>query len=204
MGLTLLRLLLLPVFLWVMVRNVGNGPPDVPRPGRWLALAIFAVMAITDKLDGYLARRLGQSSKLGAILDPVADKLLIACSTVLLSFDAIGMTTYHIRLWVVAAIYGKDLFLALGTVGLLAYIGHVTISPRLPGKISTVVQLALVIATLIAPDLEKCGAGAALGLLRFLWWTVLVLAPVVAVDYARQGYLQLRAARRLGVVPQQA
>jgi hypothetical protein len=57
---------------------------------------------------------------------------------------------------------------------------------------------------LIAPDLEKCGAGAALGLLRFLWWTVLVLAPVVAVDYARQGYLQLRAARRLGVVPQQA
>src|SRR5438270_10018285 len=80
MGLTLLRLLLLPVFLWVLLYDAG--PASGPRPHRWWVVATFAVMAATDKLDGYLARRLGQTSTLGAILDPLADKLLIACATI--------------------------------------------------------------------------------------------------------------------------
>ena len=77
MGLTMLRLLLLPVFLCVLLPDAGRAGPNRRR---W-AVAIFAVMAVTDKLDGYLARRLNQTSKLGAILDPIADKLLVACSS---------------------------------------------------------------------------------------------------------------------------
>ncbi len=83
MGLTMLRLLLLPAFLWALI---ANGPAGT-GPHRWIAVSIFALMAITDKLDGYLARRLGQTSKMGALLDPVADKLLVGCSVILLSFS---------------------------------------------------------------------------------------------------------------------
>ena len=198
MGLTLLRLLLLPVFLWVMISQVGQQPSGQPLRGRWVALAIFAFMALTDKLDGYLARRLDQSTRLGTVLDPIADKLLIACSTVLLSFPAVAMPAYHIRFWVLAAIYGKDLYLALGTIALLAMIGHVTISPRPLGKTSTFVQLMLILVTLIAADMERFGAGVPGGLLGFLWWSVLFLALAAAADYTRIGWRQLQAARALG------
>src|SRR6476661_4697035 len=94
MGLTMLRLLLLPVFLWIML--IDAGPVVAARPHRWWAMGIFAVMAVTDKLDGYLARRLNQTSKLGTVLDPVADKLLIASSVVLLSFDWAAGPAYRI------------------------------------------------------------------------------------------------------------
>src|SRR5687767_14715008 len=83
MGLTMLRLLLLPVFLWVMLLDARTDAHQL----RWLAVGIFGFMAATDKLDGYLARKLNQTSKIGTILDPVADKLLIACSVILLSFE---------------------------------------------------------------------------------------------------------------------
>src|SRR5438270_7628037 len=111
MGLTMLRMLLLPVFLWVLLADAGAA--HGARPHRWWAMGIFAVMAITDKLDGYLARRLGQTSHLGTILDPVADKLLISCSTILLSFEWVASPGYRIPIFVVVAIYAKDLVVAV-------------------------------------------------------------------------------------------
>jgi CDP-diacylglycerol--glycerol-3-phosphate 3-phosphatidyltransferase/cardiolipin synthase len=74
--LTLMRILLIPVFVAAFY-----------APGRWAsatAAAIFGLAAITDLLDGYLARRLGQTSALGAFLDPVADKLMVAVALILL------------------------------------------------------------------------------------------------------------------------
>lgn len=74
--LTLMRILLIPVFILVFY---------LPLPwSRGLAAAIFALASFTDWLDGYLARRLEQMSPFGAFLDPVADKLLVACSLLLL------------------------------------------------------------------------------------------------------------------------
>jgi CDP-diacylglycerol--glycerol-3-phosphate 3-phosphatidyltransferase len=102
MGLTFLRLLLLPVFLWAILLESNRA---AHRPS-WLALTVFVVMAITDKLDGYLARRWNQTSKLGAILDPVADKLLVACSVIVLSFEWIAPAHFCIPMWVVVAVYG--------------------------------------------------------------------------------------------------
>src|SRR5437763_3870155 len=84
MGLTTLRLLLLPFFLYLLLMDTGK---PFPHPHRFHALAVFAIMAATDKLDGYLARKLNQSTHLGAILDPLADKLLVASAVGLLSFD---------------------------------------------------------------------------------------------------------------------
>lgn len=81
--LTLSRILLIPVFVLVF---------SIPTPGRSLAAAIvFVVAAITDLLDGYLARRRSQVTKLGRLLDPIADKLLVLSALILLvQYDRVG------------------------------------------------------------------------------------------------------------------
>jgi CDP-diacylglycerol--glycerol-3-phosphate 3-phosphatidyltransferase len=192
MGLTMARLFLLPVFLYVLLADSGPPIGNAPRPARWWAVGIFAVMAATDKLDGYLARRLGQSTHLGTILDPLADKLLIVCSTILLSFEWVASPGYKIPKPVVAAIYGKDVIVAVGALALLALAGKVSVRPRLLGKLSTGLQLALVMATLIGPDLDRTHAGLAGGMLRILWWSVSVVALAACVDYLWQGWRQFR------------
>lgn len=89
---TLIRLMLLPVFLAALVMasqvHAASAADTAVAQDRyrWAALGIFAVMAATDKLDGYLARRFNQITRLGTLLDPAADKLLVACSLVLLCF----------------------------------------------------------------------------------------------------------------------
>lgn len=75
-SLTLLRIVLIPVFIVLFYLPVSWA--------NWAACAVFVIAAITDWLDGYLARKLNQVSKLGAFLDPVADKLMIAVVLVLL------------------------------------------------------------------------------------------------------------------------
>ena len=194
MGLTMLRLFLLPVFLWVMLLDAGHDSAG-PNRHRWWAVGIFGVMALTDKLDGYLARRLNQTSKLGTLLDPVADKLLIASSVVLLSFDWAAGAAYRIPLPVVASVYGKDLVVALGTVGLLALVGKVSVAPRLLGKAGTFFQLLLVMLTLVAPDLDRLQPGSARLTLKGLWWVVSAVSIASAIDYLIVGMRQLRAAR---------
>jgi CDP-diacylglycerol--glycerol-3-phosphate 3-phosphatidyltransferase len=194
MGLTMLRLLLLPVFLWVMLLDAGHESAG-PNRYRWWAVGIFGVMALTDKLDGYLARRLNQTSKLGTVLDPIADKLLIASSVVLLSFDWAAGAAYRIPLLVVGAIYGKDLVLALGTVALLALAGRVSVAPRLLGKLGTFLQLLLVMLTLVAPDVDRFAPGAGRVTLIGLWWVVGAVSVASAVDYVGVGVRQLRSAR---------
>lgn len=197
MGLTMLRLMLLPVFLWVMLLDADTAAQTAHSTHRyrWVAVGIFAVMAVTDKLDGYLARRLNQTSKIGTLLDPVADKLLVASSVVLLSFDYVASPGFRLPMTVVLAIYGKDLIVAIGTVALLAVIGKVTITPRPLGKLSTVLQLSMVIATLIGPDLDRLGHPFALALTRTLWWSVSLTAFASTADYLLQGFRQFFAAR---------
>jgi len=162
---------------------------------------VFGLMALTDKLDGYLARRLNQTSRLGALLDPVADKLLVACSVILLSFDWVASVPYRIPRGVVIVIYAGYLFVALGTLVLLAVVGKVSISARPLGKLNTVLQLALVMLTLVAPELHAYHAGWLRPLLWALWWLVPAVAVATCADYAVLGVAQFRAARREGAAP---
>ena len=199
MGLTMLRLLLLPVFLWLVLADSGEHPAG-GRPMRWWAVCVFGVMALTDKLDGYLARRLNQTSRLGTILDPLADKLLVASSVVLLSFDWVATEPYAIPFAVVAIIYGGYVVVALGTLALLVRIGRVSIAPRPLGKANTVLQLALVLLTLVAPELHG-RMGWVRPLLVGLWWVVPAVAVATCLDYVMLGTRQYRDSRRTRVVP---
>jgi CDP-diacylglycerol--glycerol-3-phosphate 3-phosphatidyltransferase len=192
MGLTMLRLLLLPLFLWIILLGARYPTPAgiASFQVRWLALGIFALMALTDKLDGYLARRFNQTSKLGAILDPVADKLLIACSLILLSFPWVAPSGLEVPMLVILAVYGKDLGVALGAMILLVWAGRLEITPRLLGKISTVLQLVLVLVTLAAADLQRLNHLLTVVVIHSLWWLVVLAAAAATVDYALQGAAQ--------------
>ena len=193
MGLTMLRLLLLPVFLWLILDAPHS--PGHTRIERSSALVIFAVMALTDKLDGYLARKLNQVSRLGTLLDPVADKLLVACSVILLSFDWIASPGLRIPMVVVGIIYGGYIIVAVGTLALLIAIGKVSIKPRPLGKANTFLQLVLVILTLLALVMNAEASEGLRKVLVVLWWVVPIVAVLTCGDYVMQGFSQRSANR---------
>jgi len=191
MGLTTLRLLLLPLFLWLILAGQGRTGPGY----RYTAIAVLGVMALTDKLDGYLARRLHQTSHIGALLDPIADKLLIACSVLLLSFGNLVPGGYAIPKPVFIAVYGKDLIVAIGTVALLYAAGRVSITPRPLGKISTFLQLVMILATLLSPELRRWLPRGTDVAIKTLWWLVVAIAVASCVDYLVAGTRQFAAHR---------
>jgi len=149
---TILRILFIFPFVICML-SVHN-----PRRGemmRYIATLFFLVMSISDAVDGYLARMKKQTSRLGAFLDPLADKLLITCACILLSLKETSIEGYRLPGAVVVLIIGKDLLLALGFVisYLLTY--QIRILPVFAGKIATFLQLAMVLCILISPEMES-------------------------------------------------
>ena len=92
--LTILRIFLIPIFVVLLLINIPYGD--------FLAAAIFIIAALTDSLDGYLARRWKQITKLGIILDPIADKLLITAA--LISLVELG----RIPGWIAIVILGRE------------------------------------------------------------------------------------------------
>ncbi len=123
-ALSLLRLLGVPVFLWLLLGPEADG---------W-AVAILMVSGFTDWLDGKLARWLNQGSKLGALLDPAADRLYIVSTLVALALRDI------VPLWVVALLVGREVVLALALLVLRQY-GYPPLQVHYLGKAATLLLL---------------------------------------------------------------
>lgn len=105
------------------------------------ALIVFVIAGISDALDGYLAKQLNVQSRLGAILDPVADKLLLVSAYVMLT--VLG----HIPFWLMLVVAFRDLLIVAGYVVYTSHAGPVKMRPSILSKLNTVTQIAL--ATLI-------------------------------------------------------
>lgn len=178
---SLLRLLLVAPFVMLLM-NQGAW-----APARHVALVAFAMLAASDFVDGVLARRLGQRTRLGAMLDPLADKALIICSVVLLSLPDSAVPGARISNWVVVAIVGKDLWVILGFVVVYLVTDRIRIHPTLPGKVSTFGQLVMVGLTLIAPDLNRVAGGAGTQLAAVGGWIVAGLSIIAVISYTRLG-----------------
>lgn len=114
---TLLRLMLVPVLAWLLVGG---------RDGA--ALAVFLAAAASDGLDGLLARLLDQRSRLGAVLDPIADKLLVLCAVLGLTYDEL------MPLWLAFVIILRDVVIFGGAVAYLRLTGETEMHPTLLGK----------------------------------------------------------------------
>jgi len=179
--LTMLRLLLVAPFVVLMKHQ------QVRPPLRHLALGIFLFMALSDLVDGFLARRLGSSGRLGAILDPLADKALIVCAAILLSLEHSHVRGARLPDWVVVMIVGKDLWVVVGFIVVFLLTGKVRVMPTLPGKMCTCGQLVMVTAVLLSPDLNALGPPIGTWLARGLWWSVGGLCLLAAVSYTRLG-----------------
>jgi cardiolipin synthase len=115
---------------------------------RLLAILSFALASIFDGVDGYIARRYNQRSELGAILDPLADKLLLVSGIVVLSFDHLPHLQ-SIPLWLTGTIIGRDILLLAGMLVIHLMVGKVKVRPRILGKVATVLQMAVVLWILL-------------------------------------------------------
>jgi cardiolipin synthase len=149
---SILRILLISPFVIFMLSENDPGEGTLMR---YLALGTFFVMGLSDAVDGFVARKFKQTTQLGRFLDPLADKLLIVCAAILLSLPATAVKGYRLPGEVVVLIIGKDVLLSLGFVVVYFITGHVRIAPIWAGKLSTFLQIAMVLATLTAPEMVK-------------------------------------------------
>ena len=114
-------------------------------------------------------------------------------------FSWVAPHGFVIPKYVVAVVYGKDLIVAIGSLILLSIAGKVTVTPRPLGKLSTFLQLSLLIATLISPDILRLSERLAWWLTRILWLAVVTITAASCIDYIVQGVAQLGESRKTPV-----
>jgi cardiolipin synthase len=127
--LTIVRILLVPVLVICLVYNRAL-----------LALGTFVVAAVTDMMDGYIARTRGTKTRLGAFLDPLADKLLLTASFVTLTYKFPQVLPF----WLTAIVLSRDILLVLVAVLIMLTGGQLNPTPTWLGKASTVFQMITV------------------------------------------------------------
>ena len=148
--LTWLRILLIPVFV-----GAFYWPENLHKlsamPSHWVnvfATSVFAIAAITDWLDGYLARRLNQTSSFGAFLDPVADKLMVAAALiVLVEFGRVGAIVSLI-------IIGREIAISALREWMAGEGQRSSVGVAMIGKVKTFVQMAAILLLLYWDDLD--------------------------------------------------
>ena len=179
-GLTIFRILLIPVFMAFLL-GLEQIPSDVRDAG---AVAVFAVAAVTDTLDGYFARSRNAVTVLGQFLDPLADKLLISAALVsLVSLDRISA-------WLAMVIIAREF--AVSGLRLVAAAESVVIPASPLGKVKTFSQIIAVVALILPPF------GYILG--KPLSWYLIYIAALLTIISGINYFL---SAREWGKAPQQ-
>src|SRR5271163_491068 len=141
---------------------------------RW-ALLILVLAGLSDGIDGLLARSLNQRSSLGAYLDPIADKLLLSSSFVILAFK------HEIPLWLMIFVLSRDVIILMVAVVILLIFGYRPFPPSILGKATTFFQIVMVFSVVLGaayPDILLAPID------RILIYTVATLTVVSAVHYS--------------------
>jgi cardiolipin synthase len=146
--LTLLRILLIPVFVSQLYYQYFE----------W-ALVTFFFAGISDAVDGFIARRFNQSSELGKVLDPIADKLLMMTAFVALTLPNIVPASRHLPIpfWLTAAVITRDVLILVVAGAIFFATGFRRFRPSVWGKISTIIQVVAVLLILIAANFPAVG-----------------------------------------------
>lgn len=131
---TIARILMIPLFV-LMAIYYGR---DKESWQRWCAIGIFVLAAASDGIDGYIARHYNQKSRLGVILDPIADKGLLLAGIITLSFSN---WAYEFPLWFPVLIVTRDIVIVSGTLALHYLNGTVNVKPSWTGKAATAMQM---------------------------------------------------------------
>ena len=161
-SLTLFRIFLVPFLVVVLLTNF--------RGREYVGLGIFLLAAITDFLDGFFARRFNQMTRLGALLDPIADKLLM--SSAFISLVELGIA----KAWMIVIIIGRE-FAVSGLRSIAAQQG-VTIAASSLGKLKTITQVIAISILILGHELGEFRFIGSLSL-----WMVMIFALLSGVNY---------------------
>jgi CDP-diacylglycerol--glycerol-3-phosphate 3-phosphatidyltransferase len=139
---TIGRILLIPVFVMFAIyygRTATTGHPDETL--RLATIAVFLVAALSDGIDGWLARKFHLQSRLGSILDPIADKGLMFAAIITLS---VTNWPYQLPVWYPVLVIARDIIIVTGCGVLRLLNNHLDVQPSLLGKTSTFLQMLAV------------------------------------------------------------
>jgi cardiolipin synthase len=177
--LSLSRILLTPVFVWMMVQK---------KP--WAAFIVFLVAGATDALDGFAARLLRLKSTLGLWLDPIGDKVLLTSAFVVLTLPALSQPN-TLPLWLTGICIGRDIAIALTALALIALQGKQTFKPVLAGKASTICQVLVLYFVLYSNAVGRSPQA-----LAWLYVLTAMLTCVSWIQYGFRGVALLRGRRK--------
>jgi cardiolipin synthase len=178
--LSLLRIFLIPVFLVLMVNQKITE-----------AFIVFLLAGLTDVLDGFAARLLHLKTKIGAFLDPAADKLLMTASFIILTLPSLNSPNV-IPVWLTVSVIGRDLLIASAAFVLFKLKGQKTFLPSLLGKTCTVLQVMVPLLVLFL-NVRQISSS----LLIWLYYLTLVFTLLSAVHYSFIGYRMLSRPRKV-------
>ena len=136
-AITIIRILLIPLFLYKVIQGEMV-----------FATAVYLTAAVSDGLDGFIARVWNQKTKLGTFLDPMADKLLVTTS--FLTLAMIGI----IPVWITLAVISRDIIIVGGSLLVYLMKGELTIRPQPIGKVTTFFQFSYILMVLVGADFD--------------------------------------------------
>jgi len=165
------RILIVPFFLSAILYYA----PEKDHL-RFIAFGLFMVAVISDVIDGYLARVRKEKTRTGAILDPLADKLLLISAFIVLYIVGVKFPHYRFPLWLVVTVISRDVILLIGTLLISIAHGMISIEATPWGKASTFFQVLCVMAMLLQWPYTW-----------FLWYITVFFAVVSCLDYIRIG-----------------
>ncbi len=145
---TVIRILMIPIFVTLAIyygESIQEGHPQDWM--RFTAITVFLLAAVSDGLDGYVARRYNQRSTLGAILDPIADKGLLLSGIITLSISNWSQVDPHygkFPAWFPVLVISRDAVILFGSAVLHILNGKVRVRPSWTGKVATVLQMAAI------------------------------------------------------------
>ena len=179
-SITLTRIAAIPVLIWALSAHSpiqgAHGEQEI------FASAVFILASITDGLDGYLARKRGQITTLGMLLDPLADKLMISAAYIVL----VAYTPQVVKPWIAVLVIGRE-FLVSGLRSIAASEGF-TIEASEIGKLKTVIQIVSVVAAILSHRWYEWDLGGPfvvgvhLIAVTAIYWMAIV-SIISAVDY---------------------
>ena len=168
---TVARILIVPFF----IGTVLDYAPERDYL-RFVALGIFLLAIISDVIDGYIARTRHQKTKAGAILDPLADKLLLISAFGCLYQVGPYFEIIRFPIWLVVALISRDVILLLGAMIIQVLTGRLELEANRWGKVTAFFQIICVIGILLQISAS-----------RHVWTTALVVTFISSVIYIREG-----------------
>lgn len=176
---SMLRIFLIPLFLYMLLQNKALH-----------AMIVFLFASTTDVLDGMTARIWDQKTKIGGLLDPAADKLLMTTAVIILSVPSVSQPN-TIPLWLTVAIVGRDIAIVSAAFLMYKLRGHTKFPPSLIGKASTVCQMGVILCVLLLNVLDRTPA-----FLSCLYILTFALTIISGFGYGLRGFRSLKDSYR--------